>query len=44
MRITHYMYFEDLNGFASASRHIFPRNHHRFLTDSVTLAGRTAAE
>jgi 3',5'-cyclic AMP phosphodiesterase CpdA len=43
VRITHYMYFEDLDGFASASRHIFPRNH-RFLSDSVTLAGRTAAE
>ena len=39
VRITHYMYFDDANGFASVSRHIFPRNHHRFFTDSVTLAG-----
>ena len=38
VRITHYMFFEDANGFASVSRHIFPRNHSRFFSDSVTLA------
>ena len=25
IRITHYMYFDDANGFAPISRHIFPR-------------------
>ncbi|HUG40620.1 MAG TPA: metallophosphoesterase family protein [Longimicrobiales bacterium] len=44
VRVTHYMYFEDVNGFASVSRHIFPRNHHRFFTDSVTLAGGGGGE
>ncbi|MCA9153670.1 MAG: metallophosphoesterase [Planctomycetales bacterium] len=29
--ITHYMYFTDLDGFASISRHEFPRSKHRFL-------------
>ncbi|HUE77491.1 MAG TPA: metallophosphoesterase family protein [Longimicrobiales bacterium] len=44
VRVTHYMYFEDANGFASASRHIFPRNHFRFFTDSVTLAAGGGGE
>lgn len=44
VRVTHYMFFEDANGFASVSRHIFPRNHHRFFTDSVTLAGGGGGE
>lgn len=44
VRITHYMYFEDASGFASVSRHIFPRNHHRFFVDSVTLAEGAASE
>lgn len=39
VRVTHYMYFEDAGGgFASVSRHIFPRTHQRFFTDSVTLS------
>jgi 3',5'-cyclic AMP phosphodiesterase CpdA len=38
VRITHYMYFDDAGGFASASRHIFPRSTVGFFRDSVTLA------
>jgi 3',5'-cyclic AMP phosphodiesterase CpdA len=37
LRITHYMYFEDAGGFASVSRHIFPRSPVSFFADSVTL-------
>jgi 3',5'-cyclic AMP phosphodiesterase CpdA len=37
IRITHYMYFDDSGGFASVSRHIFPRNPVAFFSDSVTL-------
>lgn len=37
LRITHYMYFEDAGGFASVSRHIFPRSPVSFFRDSVTL-------
>ena len=37
VRITHYMYFDDAEGFASVSRHIFPRNHRGFLADSALL-------
>jgi 3',5'-cyclic AMP phosphodiesterase CpdA len=44
VRITHYMYFEDANGFASASRHIFPRNKLGYFSDSVTLAAGGADE
>ncbi|HSH46514.1 MAG TPA: hypothetical protein VK966_11790, partial [Longimicrobiales bacterium] len=44
VRVTHYMYFDDAGGFASVSRHIFPRTHHRFFSDSVTLASRGRAE
>ena len=29
-RITHYMFFDDVGGFAPLSRHIFPRPGHRF--------------
>lgn len=38
IRTTHYMYFEDRGGFASVSRHIFPRSPVKFFSDSVTLA------
>lgn len=37
IRITHYMYFDDAGGFASVSRHIFPRSPVSFFRDSVTL-------
>jgi 3',5'-cyclic AMP phosphodiesterase CpdA len=37
IRITHYMYFDDAEGFASVSRHIFPRSPVSFFRDSVTL-------
>jgi len=33
VRITHYMYFEELQGFAPISRHVFPRAGRNFLTD-----------
>ena len=32
IRITHYMYFDDLLGFAPISRHLFPRPGRRFIT------------
>ena len=38
IRITHYMFFDDQGGFASVSRHIFPRSPVAFFSDSVTLA------
>lgn len=38
IRITHYMYFDDQGGFASVSRHIFPRSPVAFFSDSVTFA------
>ncbi len=38
IRITHYMFFDDTGGFASVSRHIFPRSHVAFFSDSVTAA------
>ncbi|MBW3600658.1 MAG: metallophosphoesterase, partial [Planctomycetes bacterium] len=31
IRITHYMYFEEDDGFAPISRHLFPRHGHRFV-------------
>lgn len=41
IRITHHMYFEDIDDFASVSRHIFPRSPIAFFGDSETLdAGR----
>lgn len=43
VRVTHYMYFEDVMGFASASRHIFPRNQFRYFSDSVLVAGAGGA-
>jgi 3',5'-cyclic AMP phosphodiesterase CpdA len=33
IRITHYMYFDELLGFAPISRHVFPRPGRRFLAD-----------
>ncbi len=38
VRITHYMFMEDLGGFASVSRHIFPRKPLAYFRDSVTLS------
>jgi 3',5'-cyclic AMP phosphodiesterase CpdA len=37
IRITHYMYFDDAEGFASVSRHVFPRSPVSFFPDSLTL-------
>jgi 3',5'-cyclic AMP phosphodiesterase CpdA len=37
IRITHHMYFDDAEGFASVSRHIFPRSPVSFFPDSLTL-------
>jgi 3',5'-cyclic AMP phosphodiesterase CpdA len=33
VRITHYMYFDELLGFAPVSRHLFPRPGRRFIAD-----------
>ena len=43
IRITHYMYFDELLGFAPISRHVFPRPGRRFLAtgdpeDGIALA------
>lgn len=35
VRITHYMYFSDLDGFAPVSRHLFPRAGTHYLRDVV---------
>jgi 3',5'-cyclic AMP phosphodiesterase CpdA len=35
VRITHYMYFTDLDGFAPVSRHLFPRAGTHYLRDVV---------
>jgi 3',5'-cyclic AMP phosphodiesterase CpdA len=37
IRITHYMYFDEAGGFASVSRHIFPRSPVSFFRDTLTL-------
>jgi 3',5'-cyclic AMP phosphodiesterase CpdA len=37
LRVTHYMYFDDAEGFASVSRHIFPRSPVSFFRDTLTL-------
>lgn len=42
IRITHYMFFDDQGGFASVSRHIFPRSPIAFFGDSVTFAQEDA--
>jgi 3',5'-cyclic AMP phosphodiesterase CpdA len=34
VRVTHYMYFDELLGFAPMSRHIFPRSGRRFFAES----------
>ncbi|MBI4545955.1 MAG: metallophosphoesterase [Gemmatimonadetes bacterium] len=34
IRITHYMYFDDLDGFAAVSRHIFPRAARQFFRET----------
>jgi 3',5'-cyclic AMP phosphodiesterase CpdA len=44
IRITHYMFFEDIGGFASVSRHIFPRSPVTFFGDSVTLSAERSGE
>lgn len=35
IRITHYMYFDDLDSFAPVSRHIFPRTEKRFFNAAL---------
>jgi 3',5'-cyclic AMP phosphodiesterase CpdA len=35
VRITHYMYFSDLDGFAPVSRHLFPRAGTHYLRDAI---------
>jgi 3',5'-cyclic AMP phosphodiesterase CpdA len=35
VRITHYMYFDELLGFAPVSRHLFPRPGRRFLAEQA---------
>jgi 3',5'-cyclic AMP phosphodiesterase CpdA len=35
VRITHYMYFDDLEGFAPVSRHLFPRAGTHYLREAV---------
>lgn len=45
-RITHYMYFDDMDSFAPLSRHLFPRPGHRFCEDAhdqLALLGRSRA-
>jgi 3',5'-cyclic AMP phosphodiesterase CpdA len=52
IRLTHYMYFEDADGFAPVSRHIFPRGRRRYFTEpsfgppiaDVILGGGWAAD
>ncbi len=34
VRVTHYMHFSDLGGFAPISRHMFPRPGHMYLADT----------
>jgi hypothetical protein len=38
LRITHYMFFDDLGDFAPVSRHIFPRPGGRFVEDQIAAA------
>ncbi len=38
VRVTHYMFMDDVGGFASVSRHIFPRKPSAYFRDSVTLS------
>jgi 3',5'-cyclic AMP phosphodiesterase CpdA len=33
VRITHYMYFHEVGGFAPVGRHIFPRRRHHYFTE-----------
>jgi 3',5'-cyclic AMP phosphodiesterase CpdA len=35
IRVTHYMYFGELDGFAPVSRHIFPRPGHDYLIETI---------
>jgi 3',5'-cyclic AMP phosphodiesterase CpdA len=35
IRVTHYMYFDEEDGFAPISRHVFPRPGHRFVEASA---------
>lgn len=37
VRITHYMYFHEVNRFAPVSRHIFPRRQHGYFAEPQTL-------
>ncbi|MGH7552024.1 MAG: metallophosphoesterase family protein, partial [Longimicrobiales bacterium] len=35
IRVTHYMYFGEVDGFAPVSRHIFPRPGHDYLNEAI---------
>lgn len=35
IRVTHYMFFSELDGFAPVSRHIFPRPGHDYLIEAI---------
>lgn len=38
IRITHYMYFDDANGFAPVGRHIFPRAGRQYFSEPLAAA------
>ncbi|MGH7483168.1 MAG: metallophosphoesterase family protein [Longimicrobiales bacterium] len=44
IRITHYMYFDEVSGFAPASRHIFPRAGRFYLSPPPERVARERAE
>lgn len=44
LRVTHYMYFDDIGEFAPLSRHIFPRPGKRFVEDHLTSVPDVAHE
>ena len=44
LRVTHYMYFDDLTGFGPISRHIFPRANRPYFTTGAITADFAARE
>ena len=44
LRVTHYMYFEDVAGFAPISRHVFPRSGRPYFPTGVIAADFAARE
>ncbi|HEX6640391.1 MAG TPA: metallophosphoesterase [Thermoanaerobaculia bacterium] len=44
VRVTHYMYFEDVSGFAPISRHIFPRSSRPYFETGAIAADFAARE